>query len=120
MSRSGDIAITESNGLANKGEDMNINRSKLEKLARDLRKEEPRPAHLKLGNFEMAARTLDKCRATLLGIEGEYRFGCPMDQQFFAEAGISGDEFQSIVATGASDDEVARWVEQHADSESVR
>jgi hypothetical protein len=25
-----------------------------------------------------------------------------------------------VVATGASDDEVARWVEQHADSESVR
>jgi len=99
---------------------MNINRSKLEKLAKDLRKEEPRPAHVKLANFEMAARTLDKCRASLLGIEGEYRFGCPMDQEFFQEAVINEEDFKAFVATGASDQEVADWLAQHASPHAAR
>jgi len=67
----------------------------------------------------MAARTLDKCRATLLGIEGDFRFGCPMDQEFFHEAGIERDEFQSFVATGASDEEVASWIKEHAQSRAA-
>src|SRR5258706_2929932 len=96
--------------MQQEGRNMNVNRPKLEKLAKDLRTHEPRPAHQKLAGFEMAARTLDKCRATLLGIEGDYRFGCPMDQEFFREAGINRKDFESIVAGGASDQEVERWL----------
>ena len=97
-----------------------MNRGKLEQLAKDLREQEPRAAYEKLGGFEMAARTLDKCRASLLGIEGEYRFGCPMDQEFFREAGIERNEFEDLVGTGASDQEVADWVKEQAQRNATR
>jgi hypothetical protein len=97
-------------------ESMNTNLDKVREMARDLTTEEPRHASEKLAGFEMAARCLDKCRATLAGCEGDYRFGCPMDQEFFAEAGIEENEFRDFVATGASDEEVEQWVTDHARS----
>lgn len=86
------------------------NLEKVKTLAKDLRTTEPRPAHLELAGLPMAARTLDKCRATLAGCQGEFKFGCPMDQEFFADAGIDEGEFRALVATGASDQEVERWL----------
>ena len=93
---------------------MEINKAKLEKLARDLRKDEPRHAHVALAGHALAARCLDKCRATLLGWQGDFKFGCPMDREFFAEAGIDQEEFREFVATGASDREVEEWMQKHA------
>jgi len=110
MSVSGDI------GSGKKELAMNANHEKLEGLAKDLRREEPRAAYDKLGGFEMAARTLDKCRASLLGIEGDFRFGCPMDEEFFHEAGIEKEQFETFVATGATDEEVASWIKRQAHS----
>jgi len=97
---------------------METNRGKLEKLATDLRKTEPRDASNELGGFQGAARALDKCRATLLGWNGEYKYACPLDQMFFQEAGIDADEFKSVVATGASDSEVEGWLREHAGAPS--
>ena len=91
-----------------------MNEQKLKSLARDLRKEEPRQASEQLAGFEGAARCLDKCRASLLGWHGDYQYGCPMDQTFFEEAGIDKNEFRDFVATGASDDEVKQWLQEHA------
>ena len=59
-------------------------------------------------------RTLDKCRASLNNSLGEYHFDCPVDNMFFGFTGITADEFKDVVATGASDEEVAEWVQQHA------
>lgn len=90
--------------------------NEVRKLARDLRTQEPRPANEKLGGYEMGARCLDKCRASLVGWQGDYQFGCPMDQGFFEEAGIDQDEFREFVATGASDGGVDKWIRMHAHS----
>jgi hypothetical protein len=87
---------------------------KVKQLARDLTHEEPRSPYLELGGEQFAARALDKCRATLAGCAGEYQFGCPMDQHFFAETGIDANAFKEYVATGASDEEVADWVSKHS------
>jgi hypothetical protein len=91
-----------------------MNDQKLKGLARDLRKEEPRHASMRLAGFEGAARCLDKCRATLVGWNGEFQYGCPMDQMFFREAAVDKDEFKDFVATGASDHEVEQWLKEHA------
>lgn len=91
-----------------------MNKEKLQKLAKDLRKQEPRPASETLAGFEGAARALDKCRASLLGWEGDFRYGCPMDQMFFDEAGITKTQFQEVVSAGASDHEVEQWLQQKA------
>ena len=86
----------------------------VKRQARDLNREEPRSPEEKLGGFEIAARCLDKCRATLAGTQGEFLYGCPMDQKFLAQAGLTAKDFQAFVATGASDGEVAAWIEEHA------
>jgi hypothetical protein len=89
------------------------NLRKVSELARDLRREDPRSAYEELGGETHAARTLDKCRATLVGRNGDYQFGCPMDQHFFEQTGIDMQQFEDFVATGADDDEVGRWIQQH-------
>lgn len=90
------------------------NLEKVKELARDLRREEPRSPYEELGGEVHAARTLDKCRATLAGTNGEFQFGCPMDRHFFEETGIDMQEFEDFVATGARDEEVAQWIQQHS------
>lgn len=93
---------------------MEANLEKVKRLARDLRKEEPRPPNAELAGFPAAARCLDKCRATLVGWQGEYIYACPLDHQFLDAAGIDANELRDFVATGASDEQVAEWVTQHA------
>jgi hypothetical protein len=83
-------------------------------LAQNLAKDYPRSPRETLGGYVIAARTLDKCRATLAGTPGEYHFDCPLDKFFFAFAQISADDFKNFVATGTSDEEVAKWIEQKA------
>ena len=91
-----------------------MNEEKVKSLATDLRKQDPRHASMRLAGFEGAARALDKCRASLVGWNGEFQYGCPMDQMFFREAGIDKDEFKDFVATGAPDREIEQWLKEHA------
>jgi hypothetical protein len=87
---------------------------KLQYLAPDLTKGFPRSPRHMLAGYVIAARSLDKCRATLAGTNGEYHFDCPLDNVFFSFTGITGDAFKDFVATGATDAEVAAWIEEHA------
>src|SRR4051794_31834946 len=91
-----------------------INTEKLQELARDLREVKPRPPAEPLGGIPGAARTLDKCRASLLGWNGDYEFNCPFDRQLFAKTGIEAEAFREFVAGGANDQEVAAWIESKA------
>lgn len=93
---------------------MEKNLDAVKKLAKDLRKEEPRSAEEELGGFPLAARCVDKCRATLVGQQGDFMYGCPMDQKFLSEAGIGAEELKYFVATGATDEQIGQWIEEHA------
>lgn len=86
----------------------------VKKLARDLTREEPRDPSEKLAGFEKAARCVDKCRATLVGQQGDFIYGCPMDRSFLDRAGVGVEEFKQLVATGATDGEVEKWLEERA------
>src|ERR1700737_1205390 len=88
--------------------------NKLKTLAKDLSKDFPRSPRETLAGYVLAGRTLDKCRATLAGTVGEYHFDCPLDNFFFSFAEIASEEFKAFVATGASDEEVAKWIEEKA------
>jgi Domain of unknown function (DUF5069) len=88
--------------------------STITELAPDLTKAFPRSPRETLAGYVVACRTLDKCRAVIAGTNGEYHFDCPLDQQFLGFAEISAAEFREYVATGASDEEVAKWIEAHA------
>ncbi len=83
-------------------------------MAKDLTQGCPRSPRETLASYVIAARTLDKCRALLNGTVGEYKFDCTLDRQFFGFAGIDASQFRDFVATGATDSEVAAWIEQRA------
>ena len=87
---------------------------KIKLLARDLTKEFPRSPRELLGGYVIAARAVDKCRAVLASTAGEYHSGCPVDAMFLDFAGISYDQFKEFVATGASDAEIADWIQKTA------
>ena len=74
----------------------------------------PRSPRETLGGYVIAARTLDKCRASLAGKLGEYKFDCPLDNFFFGFTEIAADSFREFVSTGADDDLVAQWIETNA------
>ena len=95
---------------------MKENIEKVKLLARDLREDKasPRSPREKLGGYALAARALDKCRAALVGWQGEYFSNCPLDQRWLKFAELDYNAFRAFVATGATDDQVAGWIEQHA------
>jgi Domain of unknown function (DUF5069) len=82
--------------------------------APDLRKQPPRSPRVKLGGFVLFPRILDKCRATLAGCNGEYNFNCPLDERFFAFAGVQAQAFKKQVATGKGDWEMWLWLQRHS------
>lgn len=92
-----------------------MNTDKLKQLARDLRKTPPRSPRDTLGGFVIAARMLDKARALLLGINGEYNFyPCGLGAYFWKFTGLDAMNFKEFVATGATDEEVDHWIRQNA------
>ena len=84
---------------------------KVQKLAKDLRKGYPRSPREKLGGYVIAARCVDKCRAFLLGMNGDYNYWpCSLASQWFSFTGITPDQLKDVVATGATDEEIAKWI----------
>ncbi|MDB6019327.1 MAG: hypothetical protein JWR19_3816 [Pedosphaera sp.] len=91
-----------------------MNKDKLKLLAKDLTKQFPRSPREKLAGYVLAARCIDKCRAVLNGTQGEYHYDCPLDRRFLQFAGVNAEELKAFVATGATDDEIAHWIGEHA------
>jgi hypothetical protein len=87
---------------------------RLKLLARDLTKQYPRSPRDTLAGYVIAARALDKCRAVLNDIQGEYHFNCTLDRHFFEFAGIDAEKFKAQAATGATDAEMAEWITLNA------
>jgi hypothetical protein len=87
---------------------------KLKLIAKDLTKEFPRSPRELLAGYVIAARCIDKCRSVLAGSAGEYHSGCPLDLFFLEYVGIAYEDFKAQVATGATDAEMAAWIESNA------
>ncbi|MDQ3198689.1 MAG: DUF5069 domain-containing protein [Verrucomicrobiota bacterium] len=85
---------------------------------KDLTKEAPRSPKTEIGGYVILGRTLDKCRALIAGDIGEYHFDCPLDNMLFGWKGVTGDDFKAEVEKGASDDEMAKWVDTHGTPKS--
>jgi hypothetical protein len=88
---------------------------KVKALATDLRTGYPRsPRDTAIAGCVIAARAVDKCRATLAGVNGEYHFDCSLDKRFFTWAEVDSAALKEFVATGADDAAVSDWVTAHA------
>src|SRR3954447_1235810 len=92
-----------------------MNAEKLKTIARDLRKTPPRSPRERLGGFVIAARMLDKARADVLGINGEYNFyPCGLGAYFWKFTGLDATKFKEFVGSGATDEEIDAWVGENA------
>ena len=80
----------------------------------DLTQRPPRSPRVRLGSFVLLPRILDKCRATLAGKNGDYKFNCPLDRQFFDFTQVDAEAFKAEVKTGKTDGEMLAWVQKNA------
>jgi hypothetical protein len=76
---------------------------------KNLAKEPPRSPRVRLGDYAILARMIDKGRAELNGTAGDYHFACPLDQNLCGFKGVETAEVKKLLATGASDEEVVAW-----------
>ena len=85
---------------------------------KDLTKEAPRSPRIRVGGYAILGRTTDKCRALVAGNIGEYHFDCPLDNMLFGFKGVKGDDFKAEVEKGATDQEMARWLDNHGEKKT--
>jgi len=81
--------------------------------AKNLSKEAPRSPRTRIGDYALMARMIDKGRATVNGAVGEYHFACPLDQMLFTYKGVQADDVKGVLASGASDEQVLAWFNEH-------
>ena len=87
-----------------------MHNKKLQRLVKDLTKEPPRSPREVLGGYVILARCLDKCRAFILGINGDYNYWyCSLCAQLEELTGVDHEVMKEFVATGVTDEEVAEW-----------
>lgn len=82
----------------------------------DLSKAPPRSPKLQLDGLAMLPRTIDKLRASLPGGDmGVYRIQ-GFSQRMLDTIGVTEEQLRETVATAKSDDDVAKWLREHADT----
>ena len=81
--------------------------------AKNLTKEAPASPRVRVGGYVILARMADKGRATLNGTVGEYHFDCPLDNFLFGFKEVKGDDVKALLATGATNEDVAAWLDSH-------
>lgn len=82
--------------------------------APDLTKQSPRSPRVRLGGYVILPRMLDKGRALLAGKIGEYKYACPLDDQFLDFAGIDANALKKQLAAGKGDGEILEWINAKA------
>lgn len=82
--------------------------------ALDLSREFPRSPFDAVAGYFWLPRLIDKARAFFAGTHGEYTpYPCPADKRFLDLYGLDAEALGDVIRGGASDDEVAAWVQKH-------
>jgi hypothetical protein len=81
--------------------------------APDLSKQAPTSPRTRVAGFVIAARTTDKCRASLAGTLGEYHYDCPLDRMLFDFKGIKAEDFTAAVQGAKTYEDVGAWLMTH-------
>ena len=79
-------------------------------IALDLTKQAPHSPRERIAGFAIASRAVDKCRASVAGTLGEYRYDCPLDNMLFNFKGITGEQFKTAVEASTDYEEVGAWL----------
>jgi len=80
----------------------------------DLTQRPPRSFRVRLGNYVILARMLDKGRATLAGKNGEYKYNSTTDQRLVQFLGFDPDALSEELANGKGDGEILEWIQSHS------
>lgn len=80
----------------------------------DLTQRPPRSFRVRLGNYVVLARMLDKGRATLAGKNGDYIYNSPTDQRLVQFLGFDPEALLKELATGKGDWEMLEWIQAHS------
>ena len=81
--------------------------------AKDLTREPPRSPRVRIRDYVILARAIDKCRAELACTAGDYHYDCPLDRLLFLFKGIASEDLRRAVAQGESDDAIGIWLDEH-------
>lgn len=87
--------------------------------SKNLAKEPPRSPRVRIGGYAILGRMADKGRAFLAGTAGGYHFDCPVDNLLFGFKGVKGTEVQPVLQSGASDEQIASWLDTHGDRKTA-
>ncbi|MEO7598431.1 MAG: DUF5069 domain-containing protein [Opitutus sp.] len=83
--------------------------------APDLTQRPPRSLRVRLGGYVMLPRILDKARASVAGLLGDYLYkGTGMDRHFLSFTGIDHEALKAEVAGGAGDGDMLAWIQANA------
>ncbi len=82
-------------------------------VEKDLTQEPPHSPRARFGGFAILSRTVDKCRAAMAGLAGEYHYVCPLDNQLFGFKGINGVQFKAVAASAKNYEDAADWLQSH-------
>ena len=80
----------------------------------DLTQRPPRSFRVRLGNYVVLARMLDKGRAALAGKNGDYIYNSQTDQHLVKFLGFDPDALLKELAAGKADGEILEWVQAHS------
>ncbi|EEF59688.1 DUF5069 domain-containing protein [Pedosphaera parvula] len=82
--------------------------------APDLTQRPPRSMRVRLGGYAILPRMLDKCRATIVGKNGEFHYNCPLDQHVINFLGFDPEALKTEVAKGLGDGEILEWLQANS------
>ena len=80
----------------------------------DLTQRPPRSARVRLGGYAILPRMLDKGRATLAGKQGDFKYACPLDQEFLTFTGTNSQRLLEQLGAGKGDGEILEWIKANA------
>ena len=80
----------------------------------DLTQCPPRSFRVRLENYVILARMLDKGRATLAKKNGEYKYNSGTDQHLVRFLGLDAKALLKELAAGKDDGEMLEWVQAHS------
>jgi hypothetical protein len=82
--------------------------------APDLTKRPPRSPRCRLGGYAILPRVLDKGRAEIAGLNGEFNFNAPLDQHIINFLGLDIAALREQLAAGKGDGEILEWIDANA------
>jgi len=82
--------------------------------APDLTKRPPRSPRCRLGGYAILPRLLDKGRAEIAGLSGEFNFNAPLDQHIINFLGLDIVALREQLAAGKGDGEILEWINANA------